>query len=43
MNKKESVICEVEVDFKNSFCWRSNLNNDKIISAYTRYENRYGF
>ena len=43
MNKKERVICEVEVDFKNSFCWRSNLNNDNIISAYARYENRYGF
>ena len=43
MNKKERVICEVEVDFKNSLCWRCNLNNDNIISAYARYENRYGF
>ena len=24
MNKKERVICEFEVDFKKSFCWRSN-------------------
>ena len=43
MNKKERVICEVEVGFKNSFCWCSNLNNDNIISAYTRYENGYKF
>ena len=26
MNKKERVICEFEVDFKKSFCWRSNLS-----------------
>ena len=44
MNKKERVICEVEVDFiKKSFCWRSNLSNDNTISAYARYENGYGF
>ena len=44
MNKTERVICEVEVDFiKKSFCWRSNLGNDNIISAYARYENGYGF
>ena len=27
MNKKESVICEFEIGFKKSFCWRSNLSN----------------
>ena len=43
MNKKERVICEVEVDFKKSFCWRSNVSNDNIISAYARSENGYGF
>ena len=25
MNKKERVICEFEMDFKKSFCWRSYL------------------
>ena len=34
MNKKES-ICEFEMDFKKSFCSRSNLGNNLIISAYT--------
>ena len=43
MNKKERVICGVEVDFKKSFCWRSNVSNDNIISAYARSENGYGF
>ena len=43
MNKKERVICEVEVDLKKSFCWRSNVSNDNIISAYARSENGYGF
>ena len=43
MNKKERVIWEAEVDFKKSFCWRSNVSNDIIISAYARSENGYGF
>ena len=43
MNKKERVICEVEVDLKKSFCWRSNVSNDNIISTYARSENGYGF
>ena len=43
MNKKERVICEFEVDFKKSFCWRSNLSNDNIISACGRSENGQGF
>lgn len=35
MNKKERVMCEVEMDFKTSFCRRSpDLSNDDIISAY---------
>ena len=28
MNKKERVVCEFEIDFNNSFCWRSNLSNN---------------
>ena len=42
MNKKERVICEFEVDFKKSFCWRSNLSNNILISAYARSENGCG-
>ena len=34
MNKKESVICEFEMDFKKSFCWRSNLSNICIIFVH---------
>ena len=26
---------------KKSFCWRANLSNDNIISAYARSENGY--
>ena len=43
MNKKERVICEFQMGFKKSFCWRSSLRNDNIISAYARPENGYGF
>ena len=32
IHKKESVIWEFEMDFKNSFCCGFNLNNDDIIS-----------
>ena len=32
MNKKEKVICEFEMNFKKSFCLRSNLNEDNKIS-----------
>ena len=32
MNKKERVIGEFEMDLKKSFCWRSKLSNDEIIS-----------
>ena len=42
MNKKERVTCEFEVDFTKSFCWRSNLSNDNIISAYARSKNGCG-
>ena len=31
MNKKESVICEFEMNFKKSFCCGFNLSNDDII------------
>ena len=45
MNKKGRVICEFEtMKFKESFvCWRSNLTNDNISSAYAGSENGYGF
>ena len=33
MNKKEKVICEFEINFKKSFCFRSNLNEDNKISS----------
>ena len=33
MNKKESVMCEFEMDFKKSFCCGFNLSNDDIISV----------
>ena len=36
MSKKERELCEFEMDFKKSFCWRSNPSNDDIISAYSR-------
>ena len=40
MNKQGRVICEFEtMKFKESFvCWRSNLTNDNISSAYARSE-----
>ena len=28
---------------KKSFCWRSNLSNDDIISTYSKSYNGYGF
>ena len=41
MNKKGRVICEFEVAFKKSFCFRSNLSNDNL-PAYARSENGNG-
>ena len=38
MNKKESVMCEFEMDFKKSFCSRGfNLSNDDIISVLYKH------
>ena len=34
MNKKESAICEFEIGFKKSFCWRSNLSNIDTIFVH---------
>ena len=31
MNKKERAICKFEINFKKSFCWRSNLLNLTIF------------
>ena len=31
------------MDFKKSFCSRSNLSNNLIISAYAWFENGFGF
>ena len=33
MSKKESVICEFEMDLKKYFCCNFNLGNDNIISV----------
>ena len=43
MNKKERVICELEVDFKEYFCCFSNLSNDNIISAYASFKTGVDF
>ena len=32
MNQRDRVFCEFEMDFKKSFCRRSNVSNDDIIS-----------
>ena len=40
IRKRDRVICEFEMDFKKSFCWRSNLTDDNIISAYSKSEAR---
>ena len=32
--RKKGVICEFEMDFKQSFCRPSSLSNDNMISAY---------
>ena len=48
MSKKERVICKFDVDFKKSFCWRSNLSNDDnnniiiVFSADARSNNQGG-
>ena len=42
-NQIGRIICEFEMDFKKSFCWRSYLSDDEIISAYARSENGYRF
>ena len=34
MNKKESAICEFEIGFKKSFCWRPNLSNIDTIFVH---------
>lgn len=34
MNKEESVICDFEIGFKKSFCWRSNLSNIDTIFVH---------
>ena len=35
MNKKKRVVCEFEMDFKKSFCGRSNLSNGGIWNHFT--------
>ena len=37
MNKKESVICEFQMDVKTSFSSGFNLSNDNIISVLCRH------
>ena len=43
MKKKSREICEFEMDFKNFFCWRSDLTNDYIISAQVRLKKGMNF
>ena len=48
MSKKERVICEFDIDFKKSFCCRSNLSNADnniiiiVFSANARSNNQGG-
>ena len=35
MNQKKRVVCEFEMDFKKSFCGRSNLSNGGIWNHFT--------
>ena len=37
MNKKESVMCEFEMDFKKSFRCGFNVSNDDIISVLCKH------
>ena len=37
MSNKESLIGEFEMDFKKSFCWRSNLSTGDIISVLCKH------
>ena len=37
MNKKESVMCEFEMDFKKSFCWGFYLSDDDIIFVLCKH------
>ena len=37
VNKKESALCEFEMDFKKSFCRGFNLSNDDIISVLCKH------
>ena len=37
MNKKQSVICEFEMDLKTSLCGAFNLSNDDIISVLCKH------
>ena len=37
MSKKESVICEFQMDFKKSFCCGFNPSNDDIISVLCKH------
>ena len=40
--KERKIICDFEMDFKKSFCWRSDLSNDDIISAYVGLKSGVG-
>ena len=37
---RKSNLCQFEMDFLKSFCWRSSLSNDNIISANARSKNK---
>ena len=36
MNKIGGAICEIEMDFKESSCWLSNVSNDDVISVFAK-------
>ena len=41
MNKKESVMCEFEMDFEKSFCCGFSRSNDDIISVLCKHVMRF--
>ena len=42
MNKKESVIWKVEMEFKKSFCWRPFVSNNEYNFAEASAKNQGG-
>ena len=36
INNIGRAICELEMDFKKSSCWLSNVSNDDVISVFVK-------